>query len=163
MIYTMITSFLTTYLLFQGINPAKTGTVMLIVKIWDAINDAIFGCVFDKVKFKSKKKFLPWLKISLPIIPLATALLYMIPNGSTEMVKLIWFAVFYLVAKFLVFQQYIEGSKVPAHTTFYPSAQIAAMIPAAKPLQDGRLVRLLEQLTLGGGGELLQFFRQLPV
>ena len=97
MIYTMITSFLTTYLLFQGIDPVKTGTVMLAVKIWDAINDAIFGCVFDKVKFKSKKKFLPWLRISLPIIPLATALLYMIPNGSTEMVKLIWFAVFYLV------------------------------------------------------------------
>lgn len=97
MIYTMVTSFLTTYLLFQGINPAKTGTVMLIVKIWDAINDAIFGCIFDKVKFKSKKKFLPWLRISLPIIPLSTALLYMIPNGSTEMVKLIWFAVFYLV------------------------------------------------------------------
>ena len=97
MIYTMITSFLTTYLLFQGIDPVKTGTVMLIVKIWDAINDAIFGCIFDKVKFKSKKKFLPWLRISLPIIPLATALLYMIPNGSTEMVKLIWFAVFYLV------------------------------------------------------------------
>ena len=97
MIYTMITSFLTTYLLFQGIDPVKTGTVMLAVKIWDAINDAIFGCVFDKVKFKSKKKVLPWLRISLPIIPLATALLYMIPNGSTEMVKLIWFAVFYLV------------------------------------------------------------------
>lgn len=97
MIYTMITSFLTTYLLFQGVDPIKSGTVMLIVKIWDAINDAIFGCIFDKVKFKSKQKFLPWLKISLPIIPLATALLYMIPNGAGEMVKLLWFAVFYLI------------------------------------------------------------------
>ena len=97
MIYTMITSFLTTYLLFQGVDPVKSGTVMLIVKIWDAINDAIFGCIFDKVKFKSKQKFLPWLKISLPIIPLATALLYMIPNGAGEMVKLLWFAIFYLI------------------------------------------------------------------
>ncbi len=54
MIYTMITSFLTTYLLFQGVDPVKSGTVMLIVKIWDAMNDAVFGCIFDKVKFKSK-------------------------------------------------------------------------------------------------------------
>lgn len=97
MIYTMVTSFLTTYLLFQGIDPVKTGSVMLAVKIWDAINDAVFGCIFDKAKFKSKQKFIPWLKISLPVIPLATALLYMIPSGATEMVKLIWFAVFYLV------------------------------------------------------------------
>ena len=92
----MITSFLTTYLLFQGVDPVKSGTVMLIVKIWDAINDAVFGCIFDKAKFKSKQKFLPWLKISLPIIPLATALLYMIPNGVGEMVKLLWFALAYI-------------------------------------------------------------------
>ncbi len=97
MIYTMITSFLTTYLLFQGVDPVKSGAVMLAVKIWDAINDAIFGCIFDKAKFKSKQKFLPWLKISLPVIPLATALLYMIPSGAGEMVKLIWFAIFYLI------------------------------------------------------------------
>ena len=97
MIYTMITSFLTTYLLFQGVDPVKSGTVMLIVKIWDAINDAVFGCIFDKAKFKSKQKFLPWLKISLPVIPLATALLYMIPNGAGETVKLLWFAIFYLI------------------------------------------------------------------
>ena len=97
MIYTMITSFLTTYLLFQGIDPVKSGAVMLIVKIWDAVNDAVFGCIFDKAKFKSKQKFLPWLKISLPVIPLATALLYMIPNGASETVKLLWFAVFYLI------------------------------------------------------------------
>ncbi len=97
MIYTMITSFLTTYLLFQGIDPVKSGAVMLIVKIWDALNDAVFGCIFDKAKFKSKQKFIPWLKISLPVIPLATALLYMIPNGASETVKLLWFAVFYLI------------------------------------------------------------------
>lgn len=96
-IYTMVTAFLTTYMLFQGVDPVKSASVMLIVKIWDAVNDAIFGCIFDKVKFKSKKKFIPWLKISLPIIPLTTALLYLIPTGSSEMVKLIWFAVCYLL------------------------------------------------------------------
>ena len=96
-IYSMVVTFLTTYLLFQGVDPVKSATVMLIVKIWDAVNDAIFGCIFDKVKFKSKQKFMPWLKISLPIIPISTALIYMIPNGSSEIVKLLWFAVFYLV------------------------------------------------------------------
>lgn len=96
-IYSMVVTFLTTYLLFQGVDPVKSGSVMLIVKIWDAVNDAIFGCIFDKIKFKNNKKFIPWLKISLPIIPLSTALLYMIPSGAAESVKLIWFAIFYLL------------------------------------------------------------------
>ena len=55
-IYSMVVTFLTTYLLFQGVDPVKSATVMLIVKIWDAVNDAIFGCIFDKVKFKSNVK-----------------------------------------------------------------------------------------------------------
>ncbi len=97
MIYTMVVTFLTTYLLFQGVNPVHSATVMLIVKVWDAVNDAIFGCLFDKIKFKSKQKFMPWLKISLPLIPLTTILLYLIPDGASETVKLIWFAIFYLL------------------------------------------------------------------
>ena len=54
-IYSMVVTFLTTYLLFQGVDPVKSGSVMLIVKIWDAVNDAIFGCIFDKIKFKNNK------------------------------------------------------------------------------------------------------------
>ncbi len=97
MIYTMVVTFLTTYLLFQGVDPVYSASVMLIVKVWDAVNDAIFGCIFDKIKFKSKQKFIPWLKISLPLIPIATILLYFIPGGASQTVKLAWFAIFYLL------------------------------------------------------------------
>ena len=49
MIYTLFNVCLTTYLLFLGIDPIKSGAVMLIVKVWDAVNDAIFGVIFDKI------------------------------------------------------------------------------------------------------------------
>ncbi len=96
-IYSLVTGFLTTYLMFQGVNLAKAATVMLVVKIWDAVNDAIFGVIFDAVKFKSGKKYLPWLKISTFLIPLSTLLLFMIPADSGENLKLIWFAVAYIL------------------------------------------------------------------
>ncbi|HRT81897.1 MAG TPA: MFS transporter, partial [Oscillospiraceae bacterium] len=96
-IYTMVTNFLTTYLLFQGLDPAKSGLVMLAVKVWDAVNDTIFGVIFDAVKFKSGKKYLPWLKVSTFFIPITTVLIYMIPRSSGETVKLIWFAVAYIL------------------------------------------------------------------
>ena len=96
-IYTIVTTFLTTYLLFQGIDPAKSAAVMLAVKIWDAVNDAIFGVIFDSVHFKSKKKYLPWLKISTGCIPIATVLMFIAPIGMSETYKLVWFAVAYIL------------------------------------------------------------------
>ena len=41
MIYNMIAGYLTTFLLLIGVNPVKSAAVMLIVKVWDAVNDAI--------------------------------------------------------------------------------------------------------------------------
>ncbi len=96
-IYAVVTTFLTTYLLFQGINPVKSGFVMLAVKVWDAVNDVIFGVIFDSVHFKSKKKFLPWLKISTYCIPVTTVLIYVIPGSLSETYKLVWFAVAYIL------------------------------------------------------------------
>ncbi len=96
-IYNLISAFLTTYLMFQGVNLTKAATVMLVIKIWDAVNDAIFGVIFDSVKFKSGKKYMPWLKISTVLIPLTTILLFFIPAKSSETVKLVWFAIAYVL------------------------------------------------------------------
>lgn len=96
-IYTLFNVCLTTYLMFLGVSPIKSGTVMLAVKIWDAVNDTIFGVIFDSVKFKSGKKYLPWIRVSTFLIPLATILTFIIPKGTSEMVKLVWFAVAYML------------------------------------------------------------------
>lgn len=97
MIYTLFNVCLTTYLLFLGIDPLKSATIILIVKVWDAVNDTLFGAVFDLIKFKSGKKYLPWIRISTILIPLATILTFVIPSGSSETVKLVWFAVAYIL------------------------------------------------------------------
>lgn len=96
-IYTLVSTFLTTYLMFQKVDLAKAATVMLVVKVWDAVNDAVFGVVFDKVRFKSGKKFVPWLKISTALIPLTTIFLFIMPKGAGETVKLCWIAVAYIL------------------------------------------------------------------
>lgn len=98
-IYSLVTTYLVTFLLFQGVDPAKSAVVMLAVKVWDAVNDAIFGCIFDRVHFKSGLKFIPWLRVSLLGIPLTTILLFFIPksNGSNEALQLAWFAIAYIL------------------------------------------------------------------
>lgn len=96
-IYTLVSTYLVTYLMFQGISPTKSATVMLIVKIWDAVNDTLFGVIFDKVKFRSGKKYLPWIKVSTILIPICTLLIFFIPSAFAENAKLIWFAVAYIL------------------------------------------------------------------
>ena len=96
MIYTMVASFLPTFVAFM-IDPITCSIVMGIVKVWDAINDAIFGVIFDKVKFKSGKKFIPWLKAACIITPLSTVALFFIPTDSKESVQVLWFALAYII------------------------------------------------------------------
>ncbi|MBQ3137863.1 MAG: MFS transporter [Clostridia bacterium] len=97
MIYTLFNVCLTTYLMFLGIDPMKSATVMLIVKVWDAVNDTLFGVIFDSIRFRSGKKYLPWIRISTMLIPVATILTFVIPPDSSQAVKLVWFAVAYML------------------------------------------------------------------
>ena len=97
MIYNMIAAYLTTYLVFKEIDPIKSGAIVMAVKIWDAVNDALFGVIFDKIKFKSGQKYIPWLKIACALTPAATIAIFVIPSAATEAVKLIWFALAYIV------------------------------------------------------------------
>ena len=95
--YNITAAFISTYLAMQGISLAKVAIVLLIVKVWDAINDPIFGYIFDKVQFKNGQKSLPWLRIATALIPIVTIILFAIPSGMSETAKLVWFGVAYLL------------------------------------------------------------------
>ena len=95
--YNITAAFISTYLAMQGIDLAKVAAVLLIVKVWDAVNDPIFGYIFDKVKFKNGPKSLPWLRIATALIPVVTIILFSIPSGLTENGKLVWFGLAYLL------------------------------------------------------------------
>lgn len=95
--YNITFIYLSAYLAMQGIALWKVSLVLLVVKVWDAINDPIFGYIFDKVKFKSGLKSLPWLRIAVLLIPFVTIAVFTIPMGFSETGKLIWFAVAYLL------------------------------------------------------------------
>ncbi|MBQ6464817.1 MAG: MFS transporter [Oscillospiraceae bacterium] len=95
-VYTFTYMFLATYLLLCGLDAVATAGVLLLVKVWDAVNDCLFGGLIDKFHFK-KGRFLPWLKISLPLILLTTILLFRIPQSLGISQKLVFFAIAYVL------------------------------------------------------------------
>jgi len=81
LIYTLVAQFLLFYYTdYAFLPPLVISAVMFGGKIWDGINDPLFGIIVDKVRFKSGKRFLPWLKISTIAIPLTTILLFSIES-----------------------------------------------------------------------------------
>ncbi len=95
--YNITFIYISAYLAMQGIDPLKISLVMLVVKVWDAVNDPLFGYICDKVKFKNNLKSLPWLRISTALIPAVTIAIFAIPRGLGEGMKLVWFAVAYVL------------------------------------------------------------------
>ena len=95
--YYISATFLSTYLALQGVDLKNVAMVLLIVKIWDAINDPLFGFLFDRIQFKNGLKSLPWLRFSVALMPVVTIAVFSIPGALTEMGKLVWFGVTYVL------------------------------------------------------------------
>ncbi len=50
------------YTLILQVNPVHIGILMLITKIWDAVNDPIIGALVDSRKATKGGKFIPWIR-----------------------------------------------------------------------------------------------------
>ena len=82
-----------------GISAAAAGTLFLVARVWDAINDPMMGTLCDKLfaKHSGGEKFRPFLlKGSWPVI-VASILVFWVPEGLSDVQKLIWAYVTYIV------------------------------------------------------------------
>jgi len=92
--YILILNFLQVFLTDKGITAAAVATIFLIAKVWDAVNDPIFGVIIDRSKPKSGK-FLPWVRASVIPIALTTILIFAMPASLSLGVKIAWAAIAY--------------------------------------------------------------------
>lgn len=92
----LVGSFILTYLLNLGIGEVLAGSILLLPKIWDAVNDTLFGFIVDKVKFK-RGRFLPWIRISSIFMPLTAIFLFSVPAGLNMTMKCIWVILGYVL------------------------------------------------------------------
>ena len=102
----IITQYLTVFLMFQHISTAAVATSILIVKIIDALDDVLFGYIIDRFnptkikglrRIAGKGKYMPWYRSTFWTFPLATILFFLMPAGMSEVAKVAWFTVFYLL------------------------------------------------------------------
>jgi sugar (glycoside-pentoside-hexuronide) transporter len=87
--YTIVTSFFQLYLTDAGIPAAFVGGIFMLAKVWDAVNDPLFGIIVDRVKLK-KGKYIPWVRLSTLLIPLATVFMFIMPSSLSTQAKIVW-------------------------------------------------------------------------
>ncbi len=78
-----------------GITAAAVAVILLVTKIWDAVNDPLFGILIDKIRFK-RGRFLPWLRISLPVITISSIFLFFLPASASPAAKIAWAIIGYV-------------------------------------------------------------------
>lgn len=105
----IVTAFMTLFLVFQGIPLTLVAGVMLAVKIIDALDDILFGYFVDRIqitkwkafqKITGQGKYLPWFRLTFSLFPLFTILFFLMPTGFSMTGKLIWFTIFYILYDF---------------------------------------------------------------
>lgn len=76
--------------------PSLAGNALLIGKIWDAINDPLFGWITDRTKSKLGKRRVYMLFGAIPL-GLSIALLWFVPQGMSQVMTFVWIAVSFLI------------------------------------------------------------------
>ena len=94
--YMIVASFMTLFLLNKGLSEAMVAAILIIPKIWDAVNDPIFGVILDKCHFKNGR-FIPWLKISWFALPISTFLIFSMPENISQTAKIVWAVIGYVL------------------------------------------------------------------
>ena len=94
--YIFILNFLQIFLTDQGITAAAVATIFLVAKVWDAVNDPLFGVIIDRSKPKSGK-FLPWVRGSIIPIAITTILIFAMPASFSLGAKIAWAVIAYLL------------------------------------------------------------------
>ena len=93
--YALVALNIQTFFSDVGITAVSVASILFITKVWDAINDPLFGVILDKIRFK-KGRFLPWIRIAVPLIGLSSIFLFMLPVGMSPVPKMIWAVIGYI-------------------------------------------------------------------
>ena len=86
-----------TFLTDIGIAAATAAVILLVPKLWDAVNDVLFGYLVDRLTFKNGQKFLPWVRIGTAAIGITTVTLFAIPEPMAQSGKVVWFLLAYIL------------------------------------------------------------------
>jgi len=97
-VWTFVGSYLTIfYTDIVGLAPAAVSVIMLIARIWDAINDPMMGALAERTRSKWGR-FRPWIAFGCPILAVFGVLTFTSPFAGGSTASVIWAGATYIIA-----------------------------------------------------------------
>ena len=82
-----------------GLAPGIVSMIFLIARIWDAINDPMFGNIADRHKpHKKWGRYRPWILFGAPSLAVLGILVWRVPNLDSNGAKIAYVAITYILA-----------------------------------------------------------------
>lgn len=89
--------YLTDYAGLGALGAVIGSTILLIARIFDAVNDPLEGWIMDRAKVGSKGKYKPFIMLSILLSGVGVTGLFFTPSGNHPMFISIWVILFYLI------------------------------------------------------------------
>lgn len=100
-VWTYVGSYLTIYYTdIVGLAPVAVSAIMMLARIWDAINDPIMGAIAERTRSKFGR-FRPYIAFGAPFLAIFSVLTFTNPFGGKSAAGVIWAAVVYIIAGML--------------------------------------------------------------
>ena len=97
-VWTFVGSYLTIfYTDIVGLAPAAVSAIMLIARIWDAVNDPMMGAIAERTRTKWGR-FRPYIAFGCPFLAVFGVLTFVNPFSGASTAGVIWAAVTYIIA-----------------------------------------------------------------
>jgi GPH family glycoside/pentoside/hexuronide:cation symporter len=128
-----------------GIPAGLAGSILMIGKIWDAVNDPFVGWMTDKTKSRRWGRRLPWMLYGAVPFGIFFFLQWIVPQFSTEPGNNIWPLFWYYVAIGVVSQAFFTVVNLP----------YTAMTPELSQDYDERTSLNSFRFTFSIGGSIL--------
>jgi Na+/melibiose symporter-like transporter len=97
MVYLFILNYIQNYFTdVVGIAAGSVAVIILIARVWDAINDPMFGVIVDRSRLK-RGRFKPWLRLATFILPVFTIAIFVVPMTWTIQQRTLVCGILYIV------------------------------------------------------------------
>lgn len=74
-----------------GLSAANWAWIIIVSKVWDAINDVLIGNMVDRTKVgRSGSKFMPWISIGSVLIILFSVMIFTPVGSFSDSMKIVW-------------------------------------------------------------------------
>ena len=98
---TYVGSYLTIYYTdIVGLAPAAVSVIMMLARIWDAINDPMMGAIAERTRSKFGR-FRPYIAFGAPFLAIFSVLTFTNPFSGKSTAGVIWAAAIYIIAGML--------------------------------------------------------------